>query len=87
MKRQISESGPRPTPAGSDGVPRRVLTVEYKINLLAPADCEHLEAIGTVVRSGRTLTVCQLEVYGVRGDRERKLVANGQQTLIRVTHL
>lgn len=61
-----------------------VLTVEYKINLLAPAAGEHLEAIGTVVRSGRTLTVCQLEVYGVRAGGELKLVANGQQTLIRV---
>ncbi|MGX1886603.1 PaaI family thioesterase [Streptomyces sp. NPDC055287] len=61
-----------------------VLTVEYKINLLAPAAGDHLEAIGTVLKSGRTLTVCQLEVYGVQDGGERKLVANGQQTLIRV---
>lgn len=61
-----------------------VLTVEYKINLLAPAAGDHLEAIGTVLKAGRTLTVCQLEVYGVQGDGTRKLVANGQQTLIRV---
>ncbi|MCX5232424.1 PaaI family thioesterase [Streptomyces sp. NBC_00233] len=61
-----------------------VLTVEYKINLLAPATGDHLEAIGTVLKSGRTLTVCRLEVYGVQGDGSRKLVANGQQTLIRV---
>ena len=61
-----------------------VLTVEYKINLLAPAAGDHLEAIGTVLRSGRTLTVCQLEVYGVQAGGERRLVANGQQTLIRM---
>ncbi|MFF2996466.1 PaaI family thioesterase [Streptomyces sp. NPDC057950] len=61
-----------------------VLTVEYKINLLAPTAGDHLEAIGTVLRPGRTLTVCQLEVYGVQADGARKLVANGQQTLIRV---
>ncbi|WP_425471878.1 PaaI family thioesterase [Streptomyces piniterrae] len=61
-----------------------VLTVEYKINLLAPAVGDHIEAVGTVLKSGRTLTVCQLEVFGVRDDGERKLVANGQQTLIRV---
>jgi len=61
-----------------------VLTVEYKINLLAPAVGDHIEAVGTVLKSGRTLTVCQLEVHGVRGDGERRLVANGQQTLIRV---
>jgi uncharacterized protein (TIGR00369 family) len=61
-----------------------VLTVEYKINLLAPAAGDHLEAIGTVMKPGRTLTVCQLQVYGVHDDGGRKLVANGQQTLIRL---
>ncbi|MFD0622874.1 PaaI family thioesterase [Streptomyces sp. Wh19] len=61
-----------------------VLTVEYKINLLSPAAGDHLEAIGTVLKPGRTLTVCRLEVYGVQADGARKLVANGQQTLIRV---
>ena len=61
-----------------------VLTVEYKINLLAPAIGDHIEAVGTVLKSGRTLTVCQLEVFGVHSDGTRKLVANGQQTLIRV---
>lgn len=61
-----------------------VLTVEYKINLLAPAASDHLEAVGTVLKSGRTLTVCGLEVFGVQEDGRRKLVANGQQTLIRV---
>ena len=58
-----------------------VLTVEYKINLLAPAQGDHLEAVGTVLKSGRTLTVCQLEVFGVQ-DTRRSLVAAGQQTLI-----
>ncbi|MBD2897901.1 PaaI family thioesterase [Actinomadura nitritigenes] len=58
-----------------------VLTVEYKINLLAPAEGERIEAEGTVLRPGRTLTVCRLEVFAVRDER-RKLVAAGQQTLI-----
>jgi uncharacterized protein (TIGR00369 family) len=66
-------------PATSD-----VLTVEYKLNLLAPAAGDHLEAIGTVLRSGRTLSVCRLEVFAVDGNDERKLVAAGQQTLISV---
>jgi len=60
-----------------------VLTVEYKLNLLAPAAGDRVEAVGTVLKSGRTLSVCQLEVFAVRGD-ERKLVAVGQQTLISV---
>jgi uncharacterized protein (TIGR00369 family) len=38
-----------------------VLTVEYKINLMAPADGQHLVATGRVIKSGRTLTVCEIE--------------------------
>lgn len=60
-----------------------VLTVEYKINLLAPAEGEHIEAVGTVLRAGRTLTVCRLEVFGVQ-EQQRTLVAAGQQTLFRI---
>ena len=60
-----------------------VLTVEYKINLMAPAAGDYLEAVGTVVNAGRTLTVCRLDVFGVQGT-QRSLVATGQQTLIRV---
>uniref|UniRef100_UPI002359202E PaaI family thioesterase n=1 Tax=Pseudomonas aeruginosa TaxID=287 RepID=UPI002359202E len=58
-----------------------VLPVEFKLNLLAPAQGDYLEAVGTVVRSGRTLTICQLEVFGVT-EQGRAQVALGQQTLI-----
>jgi uncharacterized protein (TIGR00369 family) len=58
-----------------------VLTVEYKINLLAPALGDHIEAVGTVIKSGRTLTVCHVEVFDFQGSK-RSLVAAGQQTLI-----
>jgi len=37
-----------------------VLAVELKVNLLAPADGDLLRAHGRVVRSGRTITVCEL---------------------------
>ncbi|MEV8372015.1 PaaI family thioesterase [Kribbella sp. NPDC056861] len=60
-----------------------VLTVEYKINLLSPAEGEYLEAVGEVLKAGRTLSVCRLEVYGVVGAK-RSLVATGQQTLIQI---
>jgi uncharacterized protein (TIGR00369 family) len=40
-----------------------VLTVEYKINLLAPADGPVLVARGTVVRDGKTLKVARGEVF------------------------
>ncbi len=58
-----------------------VLTVEFKINLLNPAEGDAIEAVGRVVKSGRTLTVCQLEVFSENSGR-RSLVAIGQQTLI-----
>lgn len=58
-----------------------VLTVEYKINLIAPAEGGRLEAVGQVVKHGRTLTVCTLEVFACAG-AARTCVAVGQQTLI-----
>lgn len=58
-----------------------VLTIEFKINLLAPAQGDYLLAEGRVIRSGRTLTICQIDVYGVRGDA-RTHVALAQQTLM-----
>lgn len=60
-----------------------VLTVDFGLNLLAPAAGERLVAVGEVVRAGRTLTVCRLDAYAVQGDR-RVHVATGQQTLIRL---
>jgi uncharacterized protein (TIGR00369 family) len=47
-----------------------VLTVEFKLNLLAPAQGEELIARAHVVRSGRTLTICTADVYARRGERE-----------------
>ncbi len=40
-----------------------VLTVEYKINIMAPGRGERLIAAGEVVRSGRTLTIVKVEVF------------------------
>lgn len=60
-----------------------VLTVEFKLNLINPARGERLEAVGRVIKPGRTLTICQLDVWGLDGNR-RVHVATGMQTLIRV---
>lgn len=38
---------------------REVLTVEFKVQFLKPAKTDRLWAIGRVVQSGRTLTVCE----------------------------
>ena len=58
-----------------------VLTTEYKINLLAPAAGERLRAVGRVIKPGRTLTVCDVDVFAVADGRE-KLCAKLLQTLI-----
>jgi uncharacterized protein (TIGR00369 family) len=47
-----------------------VLTVEYKINLLAPAAGEELIARARVVRSGKTLKICSADVYVRNGVAE-----------------
>jgi uncharacterized protein (TIGR00369 family) len=47
-----------------------VLTVEYKMNLLAPAQGEELIARGRVVRSGKTLKICAADVYALKGGEE-----------------
>lgn len=60
-----------------------VVSVEYKINLLAPAVGEELEAVGTVIRSGRTLSTVRLEVFSLSG-ADRTLVVSGQQTIFAI---
>jgi uncharacterized protein (TIGR00369 family) len=50
-----------------------VLTVEYKINLLAPAAGERLIARGRVVRAGRTLTTCAGDAFMVVDGAERQI--------------
>ncbi len=60
-----------------------VLSVEFKVNLLAPATGDLLVATGRVVRAGRTLTVCQGEVVA-HAAGERRTVALMQATLMRM---
>jgi uncharacterized protein (TIGR00369 family) len=63
-------------PAGSS-----VLSVEFKVNLIAPADGSRLIARGKVVRSGRTITVCQMEAE-VEKAGVRTLCMVGQATMM-----
>jgi uncharacterized protein (TIGR00369 family) len=58
-----------------------VLTVEYKLNLLAPAQGERVIAEGFVVKPGRTLAITRGEIHAERGG-ERTLIAIMQQTLM-----
>jgi uncharacterized protein (TIGR00369 family) len=47
-----------------------VLTVEFKINLLAPAKGERFRFTAHAVKPGRTLTVCQAQALACHGARE-----------------
>lgn len=58
----------------------RVLTIEFKINLLAPAAGERFRASGRVRKSGRSVFVAEAELYA---DGER-LVASMTGTLMAV---
>lgn len=58
-----------------------VLTVEFKINLIAPADGERAIAVGEVLRKGRTLTVCRIDAFAEKNG-ERVHCATGLQTLM-----
>jgi uncharacterized protein (TIGR00369 family) len=58
-----------------------VLSVEFKINLLAPAVGESLEAIGRVARAGRTLTIAQVDIYALKAG-DKTPIAMMQQTIM-----
>ena len=47
-----------------------ILTVEYKMNILAPGDGELMIARGAVVRAGRTLVVARADVFAVKAGKE-----------------
>lgn len=65
---------------------RAVLTVEYKVNFLAPAVGTMFRAHGYVTKPGRTLTVCTGDVFAMR-DHEERLIATMLATMImRTTH-
>ena len=66
-------------PAGCD-----VLTVEFKTNLLAPARGERFFFRATVVKSGRTLTVCEGRAFAER-DGVESLIATMTATMMVVT--
>jgi uncharacterized protein (TIGR00369 family) len=59
-----------------------VLTVELKVNLLAPAGGNGLVAEGEVIRAGRTLTVCRGDAHAELGS-ERVHVATMLATMVR----
>jgi uncharacterized protein (TIGR00369 family) len=64
-------------PAGSE-----VLSVEFKVNLLRPAQGETFVARAEVIKAGKTLTVVRADVFSIEANGERKLVATMQGTMM-----
>lgn len=63
-----------------------VLTIEFKVNLLAPARGPQLTFEGTVTKSGRTISVVDGRAWESAGDgKERKLVATMTATVMTIT--
>lgn len=60
-----------------------VLSIEFKVNLLAPAVGEEFYARAQVKRAGRTLIVCAADAFA-RKNGEEKLVATMLATIIAV---
>jgi uncharacterized protein (TIGR00369 family) len=61
-----------------------VLTIEYKINLLAPAEGERFRMEGSVVKPGRTITVSEGRAYALEQGGP-KLIATMTATLMTIT--
>ena len=51
-----------------------VLTVEFKVNLIAPAAGETFVARGRVLKAGRTLTTCSGDVFALDGGDEKHVL-------------
>ena len=72
--------------AGSTLMPADVgvLSIEYKINFVAPARGQRFRMVGTVVKPGRTISVVEGRAYAVDEGRE-KLVATMSTTLMAIS--
>jgi len=60
---------------------KEVLTVEFKVNFLNPANTAKIIATGTVLQSGKNLTICEGHVFD---ETETKLLAKMTATMIAV---
>ena len=63
-----------------------VLSVEFKVNLLAPANGDRFKAVGTVIKQGKTIIVTQGELFSLAGkeNQENKLVATMTATIMTI---
>lgn len=62
-----------------------VLTIEFKINLLAPARGQRFRMVGQVLKPGRTITVTEGRAYAIDDSGREKLIATLGATLMTIT--
>ncbi|WP_442578985.1 PaaI family thioesterase [Mesorhizobium sp. ASY16-5R] len=62
-----------------------VLTIEFKVNLLAPGKGERFLFRGSVTKPGRTIIVADGQAYAFTADGEAKLIATMTGTMMTVT--
>jgi len=60
-----------------------ILAIEFKMNFIAPAKGDEIIARGNVIKSGRTITVCHVNIYALDEGNETHWSIM-QQTLIRI---
>jgi len=61
-----------------------VLSVEFKVNLLAPAKGERFVARAAVKRAGKNLTVCTADAFAIQNGQE-KVVATMLATMMNIS--
>jgi len=61
-----------------------VLTIEFKVNLLAPGKGERFLFRGSVTKPGRTIIVADGQAYAFAADGEAKLIATMTGTMMTV---
>lgn len=60
-----------------------VLTIEYKVNFMFPANGNRFKGVGRVIKPGRNITVCSGDIISFDGEKE-KIVATMLATMISV---
>ncbi|PWK65269.1 PaaI family thioesterase [Aminobacter sp. AP02] len=61
-----------------------VLTIEFKVNLLAPGKGERFLFRGSVTKPGRTIVVADGQAYAISSDGEAKLIATMTGTMMAI---
>ncbi len=62
-----------------------VLTIEFKVNLMAPAQGRSFRMVGEVLKPGRTISVTEARAYALGDDGREKLIASMNATMMVVT--